>query len=290
MNAVMTDLNLVSGLVGQYALPWAKNIFFALLIFIIGRITVKIIVSFASRLMHKGGMDDILRRFILSIVKSVLLLFVVIASLEQLGLDTTSLVALLGAAGLAVGLALKDSLANFSAGVMLIIYRPFTKGDYVEAGGTQGTVEEITLLTTMFATPDNKQVIVPNAAVFSGVITNYSAKPVRRVDMTFGVGYADDLKQAKGIIENILANDPRVLKDPAPTVAVGELADSSVNFVVRPWCNTADYWSLFFDTTEKVKQAFDEQNISIPFPQMDVHVRQPVEAGPRQLAMETSVQ
>ena len=217
-------------------------------------------------------MDEILVKFLSSILHWVLLLFVVIASLSQLGIDTTSLVALLGAAGLAIGLSLQSSLANFAAGVMLIVFRPFTKGDFVEVAGTSGSVDNISIFTTTLTTPDNKEVIVPNGSVIGNNIVNYSARPTRRVDMVFGIGYGDDIKKAKELLEQIVAADTRVLAEPAPVVALGELADSSVNFLVRPWVNAEDYWSVLWDTTETVKLKFDEAGISIPYPQMDVHL------------------
>mgnify|MGYP003571999933 FL=1 len=229
-----------------------------------------------SKLLRKGlgkaDMDPILVNFVASIVSSLLLLFIIIASLNQLGVDTTSLIAIFGAAGLAIGLALQGSLQNFASGVMLIIFRPFKTGDFVEAGGTSGVVESISIFTTIMRTGDNREVIVPNGAIYSGTITNYSARETRRVDMVFGIGYGDDIKKAKQILQQVLDQDERVLKDPAALVAVGELADSSVNFNVRPWVKSADYWSVKFDLTEKVKLAFDENKISIPFPQMDVHM------------------
>ncbi len=254
-----------------YVVPWAIKIALALLIFVIGRKVVDMIVGVAQKLMRRQEMDEILVRFVSSIVKWVLLLFVIIAALSQLGVDTTSLIALLGAAGLAIGLALQSSLANFAAGVMLIIFRPFTKGDFVEAGGAMGVVEAITIFTTKLTTPDNKSVIVPNSSVFSNNITNFSAKPTRRVDMVFGISYDDDIKKAKELLEQIIADDERVLAEPAPVVALGELGDSSVNFLVRPWVNSADYWGVLWDTTETVKLKFDAEGISIPYPQMDVH-------------------
>jgi small conductance mechanosensitive channel len=188
--------------------------------------------------------------------------------------ETTSFIAILGAAGLAVGFALQGSLSNFAAGVMLIIFRPFKSGDFIEAGGTIGVVEAIQIFNTVLRTPDNKMVIVPNSNITGGNITNYSAKEDRRIDMVFGIGYDDDLKKAKEILERLISEDSRILKDPAPTVAVSELADSSVNFVVRPWVKTSDYWAVYWDFTEKVKLTFDAEGISIPYPQQDVHMHQ----------------
>jgi small conductance mechanosensitive channel len=216
--------------------------------------------------------DSILSDFLITILKAMLLLVVVIAALNQLGVDTTSMIALIGAAGLAVGLALQGTLANFAAGVMLILFRPFKDGDFVEAGGCTGVIEQITIFSTLFVTGDNKQVIVPNGAIYGGTITNYSAKPTRRIDLVFGIGYGDDLLKAKQIIEKVLGEEGRILADPAPGIAVGELADSSVNINVRPWVNGADYWPVRADLLEKVKLTFDAQGISIPYPQMDVHL------------------
>lgn len=264
------DIDLAT-IIDTYVVPWGIKIALALVIFYVGRMAVAVIVRVFDKFMTGRGTDEILVKFLRSILRWVLLLFVVIAALSQLGIDTTSLVALLGAAGLAIGLSLQSSLSNFAAGVMLIIFRPFTKGDFVEAGGATGSVEKISILTTTMTTPDNKEVIIPNSAVFSNNITNFSARPTRRVDMVFGVSYDDDIRKAKKLLEEIVAADERVLAEPAPVVAVGALADSSVNFLVRPWVKSEDYWAVFWGTTEAVKLKFDEAGISIPYPQMDVH-------------------
>jgi small conductance mechanosensitive channel len=256
----------------EYLLPWLIQFGLAIVIFFIGRIAIKVIVKLIRSLLTRAGFDTILVNFLGSILNFLLMLVVVIAALDQLGVDTTSLVALVGAAGLAVGLALQGSLQNFAAGVMLVVFRPFTKGDFVEAAGVAGVVEEINIFNTRLKTGDNKIVIVPNGAIFSSNITNYSANETRRIDMVFGIGYDDDLKQAKAILQRILSEDERILKEPAPLVALGELADSSVNFNVRPWVASGDYWSVFYDLNEKVKLAFDADGISIPYPQMDVHL------------------
>jgi len=270
----ITNLD-INALISDYVIPWGLNIFFALLIFIIGKIVVSIIISVLKKVLRRTKMDDILLNFVTSILKTILVLFVVIASLNQLGIDTTSLIALLGAAGLAIGLALQGSLQNFAAGVMLLIFRPFKAGDFVEAGGVAGIVESISIFTTIMRTADNKEVIVPNGTIYGGSITNYSARDTRRVDLVFGIGYDDSIKDAKEIMENIINSDPRVLKDPETQIAVSELADSSVNFVVRPWVKSEDFWAVKFDLTEKIKLAFDEKGISIPYPQMDVHLNKP---------------
>jgi small conductance mechanosensitive channel len=262
----------IAELTTTYVIPWGIRLIWAVVIFIVGRIAVSIVTRVLNKFMRSRGMDEMLVGFLTSILRSVLLLFVVIAALNQLGVDTTSLVALLGAAGLAIGLSLQSSLANFAAGVMLIIFRPFSKGDFVEAGGASGVVDDINIFTTTMTTSDNKEVIVPNGTVVAGTITNYSARSTRRVDMVFGISYDDDLLKAKQLLTDIIAADERVLAEPAPVVSLGELADSSVNFLVRPWVKSGDYWDLKSDVTEKVKLTFDREGISIPYPQMAVHV------------------
>jgi small conductance mechanosensitive channel len=244
----------------------------ALVIFFIGRFVVKILIKILRAVLKKSKMDAMLVDFIASIANAILLLFVIIAAIDQLGVDTTSLIALIGAAGLAVGLAMQKSLQNFAAGVMLIVFRPFKTGDFVEAAGTSGVVESISIFTTIMRTGDNREIIIPNGAIYDGTIINYSARDTRRIDMVFGIGYGDDIKKAKEILLTIIKSDERVLEEPEPLIAVAELADSSVNFNVRPWVNSADYWAVRFDLTEKIKIAFDENGISIPFPQMDVHM------------------
>jgi small conductance mechanosensitive channel len=265
----------IAEIVQTYVIPWGIKLVLALAIFYVGRIVVAGVVGFIRKLLNARGMDDILVGFVTAILRWILLLFVAIAALSQLGIDTTSLVALLGAAGLAIGLSLQSSLSNFAAGVMLIIFRPFTRGDFVEAGGATGIIEKISIFTTTMTTPDNKEVIVPNGAIIGNNITNYSARPTRRVDMVFGVSYDEDIRKAKGILEEIVEADPRVLAEPAPVIALGALADSSVNLLVRPWAKTEDYWPLLWDITEAVKTRFDQEGISIPYPQMDVHFAKP---------------
>ena len=261
-----------------YIFPWIVDIVIALAIFFIGRWVIKQLIKVLERVLRKSSVDDMLVNFIGSIANVVLLLFVIVASLNQLGVDTTSLIALLGAAGLAIGLSLQDSLKNFAAGVMLIIFKPFREGDFVEAAGVSAVVEKIQIFNSVMRTGDNREVIVPNGAIYSGVIINYSARDTRRVDMVFGIGYDDDLRKAKAVLTEIVEADERILKDPAPVIAVSELADSSVNFVVRPWVNSADYWAVLWETTEAVKLRFDEEGISIPYPQMDVHLHKQEDA------------
>ncbi|GMR08256.1 MAG: small-conductance mechanosensitive channel MscS [Gammaproteobacteria bacterium] len=256
----------------DYLIPWGVNILMAIIIFIVGRIVVRIIVSITRKLLQRASMESILVEFVSSITNVILLLFVVIASLDQLGVNTTSLIALIGAAGLAIGLALQSSLQNFAAGVMLIVFRPFKTGDFIEAGGTAGVVEKINLFSTTMRTGDNREVIVPNGNIYGDTITNNSARDTRRIDMVFGIGYNDDIRKARDIMQGILDTDERVLDDPEPLIAVSELADSSVNFIVRPWVKSSDYFSTKCDLIENIKLAFDEHGISIPFPQMDVHL------------------
>lgn len=257
-----------------YVYPWSLKIALALVIFIIGRLVAKLINRTLRKVMKKANLDELLIDFIGSIVYSVLLVIVVLAALEQLGVNTTSALAILGAAGLAVGLALKDSLSNFASGVMLIIFRPFKVGDFVEAGGVSGVVEKIQIISTVMRTGDNREIIIPNSKIYGGTITNNSARDTRRIDLVMGIGYEDDIDKARQIMLDIMAADERIMKDPAPAVALGELADSSVNFTVRPWVGSADYWEVRSDLLEAFKKAFDEKGISIPYPQRDVHLHE----------------
>lgn len=264
----------MENIIAMYVVPWSINIGLALAIVIVGRLITKVLVKVLKRLLVNAKIEAMLIEFIASIAKAMLLLFVVIAALDMLGVNTTSLIALLGAAGLAVGLALQGSLQNFASGVLLIIFRPFHVGDTIEAGGIIGKVEKITIFNTIILSADNREIIVPNGTIYGGTITNISARDTRRIDMVFGIGYGDDIKKAKNILMEAMTSDERVLKDPAPKVALSELADSSVNFVARPWVKTDDYWAVKWDLTEKIKQDFDAQGVSIPFPQMDVHMDQ----------------
>jgi small conductance mechanosensitive channel len=258
----------------EWSALYGTKVIGAIAILIIGRIVVGIVARMIKRLMRKAGVDETLTKFTVSLTRIALMVFVILAALSTLGVQTTSFIAVIGAAGLAVGFALQGSLSNFASGVMLVIFRPFRVGDFVEAGGIAGTAEAVQIFHTVLKTPDNKKVIIPNNSITGSNIINYSAKDERRIDLVFGIGYGDDLKKAKGILERILAEDARVQKDPAPVVAVSELGDSSVNFVVRPWVKTGDYWNVYWDITERVKLTFDAEGISIPFPQRDVHLHQ----------------
>ena len=246
----------------------------AVVIFIIGRIVIGMITGFIKRVMNRAETDEILTRFFVNFIKTALLVILVIMVLNQLGVETTSFIAILAAAGLAIGFALQGSLSNFASGILLIVFRPFKSGDYIEASGKTGVVEEIGIFSSTLRVYDKTKIIIPNSGITGTTIINYSARKSRRVDLVFGIGYNDDLKRAKEVFERVLTDDPRVLKDPAPLVAVSELADSSVNFVVRPWVKNADYWEFYWDITEKVKLALDAEGISIPYPQRVVHMKQ----------------
>jgi len=252
-------------------MDWIVNIVIAIAIVVIGRMAAKWIVKLLRKVMVRSDLDPILVNFAGSIANAVLLLLVFIAALNQLGVDTTSLIALLGAAGLAIGLALQGSLQNFAAGVMMTVFRPFKLGDFIDAGGVTGVVEHIAIFSTTLKTGDNREIIIPNGQIYAGAITNFSARDTRRIDMVFGIGYDDDMLTAKQIMEEILKKHELVLTDPEPVVAVAELADSSVNFNVRPWVKSDDYWGVRSDLIEKIKLAFDKNGISIPYPQMDIH-------------------
>ena len=268
------DINEITSQISEFISTYAWNILGALLIFLIGKWLARRITSLLGKLLRRQKIDETLIRFLDNISYYALMIVVLMAVADQLGIDTTSFLAIFGAAGLAVGLALKDSLGNFASGVMLVFFRPFKIGDVVSAGGVTGTVESISVFNTVFLTFDNQRMIVPNGQITNAVITNINANPTRRLDLIFGIGYEDDIIKAKAIFKSIMLADTRVLSDPAPLIAVAELADSSVNFFVRPWVNTEDYWAVKFDLTEKIKLALDESGISIPFPQTDIHLYQ----------------
>lgn len=257
-----------------YLIQYGLKALSALLIFIIGKWIARRITNVFVKVLQVRDIDQTLVKFLEGIFYYLLLAAVIISAIGQLGVKTTSFLAIIGAAGLAVGLALKDSLANFSSGVMLILFRPFRVGDLVIVGGEEGVVEKISIFSTMLNTVDNQKKIIPNGAIGNAPITNQTANPTRRVDLVIGIGYDDDIKKAKDILVDIVESQEKVLKSPAPVVAVSELADSSVNLVVRPWVNTPDYWSVYFALTERIKITFDAQGITIPYPQRDVHLIQ----------------
>ena len=251
--------------------PWSIKILIALTIFLVGQLIAKYISRALGKVLSHTKLDKILVEFLQSLLRALLLVIVLVAALDQLGVNTNSVIAVLGAAGLAIGLALQSSLQNFAAGFMLLIFRPFKDGDFVEAAGTAGMIEKIGIFSTVMHTGDNKEVIIPNSAIYGGNIVNYSKRPTRRIDLIFSIGYEDDLRRARDVITQLIQADERILKDPEPLVAVGELAANSVNLFVRPWVKTEQYWDVRFDLTEKIKLAFDDAGITIPYPQMAIH-------------------
>ncbi|MCK9473299.1 mechanosensitive ion channel domain-containing protein [Sulfurimonas sp.] len=267
------NLSKYSDLAIMYAGEYSLKIVAALAIFFIGKWVVRKITALIKKLMLKAQVDLTLIKFLEKVLYFSLLVVITLASLNALDINTTSFIALFGAASLAVGLALKDSLSNIGAAILIIIFRPFKVGDLIDAAGASGTVEEINLFSSIMLTPDNKSIIIPNSSIINSNITNYSSKPIRRINLVFGIDYTDDLKLAKETLMQIIKEDERVLLDPAPLVAVGELAENSVNFVFRVWVKTEQYWNVHFDMLEKVKLAFDEKGISIPFPQINVHLQ-----------------
>ena len=265
-----------NGIDSSTVVTLGKNLVVALVIFYVGRFAISIVVRGLRKLMQKQEVDKTLETFVCNLVRIALLVVVIITAISALGIETTSFIAIFGAAGLAVGLALQGSLSNFAAGVLIVLFRPYRVGNYVEAAGVSGTIEQVQILTTILVTPDNKQIIVPNSQIMNSIITNYSAKDTRRVDMVVGVSYGDDLDKVRKTLEELVAADERILADPACKIAVSQLADSSVNFIVRPWVKAADYWGVTFDLTEAIKKRFDQEGISIPFPQQDVHLHKVV--------------
>jgi small conductance mechanosensitive channel len=264
----------ITNWISENAVDWSINIGIAIAIFFVGKIIARMISNIIEKAMRRAGSEEMLVDFIGNISYAILIVAVVLAAIDSLGVNVTSLMAVVAAAGLAIGLALKDSLSNFASGVMIIIFQPFKAGDYITAGGVSGVVDEIDLFATLMHTGDNQRIIVPNSAIMGGTITNTSALPTRRIDLIFGIGYDDSIGQARDIMMAIIEADERILKDPAPSIVVAELADSSVNLKVRPWVNSADYWSVRPDLLEKIKLKFDEAGISIPYPQQDVHMHE----------------
>lgn len=265
------DLQHYIELTTNYLSQYSLKIVAAILIFIIGKWLTKKLTALAKRLMIKAKVDDTLIGFAGNIIYFVLLLMVIFTALNALGINTTSFLAVFGAASLAIGLALKDSLSNIGAAVIIIIFRPFKVGEFIEAAGASGTVTEINLFSTYVEAIDKSITIVPNSSMIGGNITNFSRREMRRVDHVFGIGYEDDLRLAKEVMLEVIAADERVLAEPAPLVAVSALADSSVNFNFRVWVKTEEYWDVYYDMLEKVKLAFDAKGISIPYPQIDIH-------------------
>jgi small conductance mechanosensitive channel len=260
------------GKLGPLLIDWAVKIVLALAIYLIGKWIAHRVTNLVRKLMNAREIDATLVNFLGNIVYAILLVAVIMAALDTLGLPVTSLLAVVGAAGLAVGLALKDSLGNFAAGVMLVLFRPFSKGDFVEAAGVSGKVDDVQIFSTILTTPDNKQITIPNAQVYADTITNFTANDMRRLDMVFGVGYDDDLKVARDVLTRVCTGHPKVLADPAFNIFVQSLGDNSVNFAVRPWAKTEDYWTVWGDVMEQGKVELEAAGCSIPYPQRDVHL------------------
>ncbi|MEA3445726.1 MAG: mechanosensitive ion channel [Bacteroidota bacterium] len=251
---------------------YAPKLVLAIIVLLIGLWVIKSITKLSYKLMLKRNMDEALTSFLKSFISITLKILLIISVVDIVGVETTSFVAILAAAGFAIGMALSGTLQNFAGGVMLMIFKPFRVGDFISAQGNSGTVNEIQIFNTILKTPDNKTIIQPNGSLSTGSMINYSTEPTRRVDFTFGIGYSDDIDKARTVIRRLIDADTRIHKDPEPFIAISELADSSVNFAVRVWANGGDYWGIFFDLNEAVKKEFDKENISIPFPQTDVHL------------------
>ena len=254
------------------AIGFAPKLALAIVLLIVGFAVIGGVVKLLKKIMKKRDLDETLRNFLGSFASVILKVALLVSVAGIVGIETASFIALLGAAGIAIGLALQGSLSNFAGGVLLMIFRPFKVGQYITAQGYSGTVEDIQIFHTYLQTPDNRVIILANGPLAGGSIMNYSVKPTRRVDFTFGIGYSDDIDKAKSLLKEIIDADERVMRDPEPFIAVGALGDSSVDFTVRVWCQAADYWAIHFDMYEKVKKAFDAQGVSIPFPQRDVHL------------------
>lgn len=257
---------------GELIMLYAPKVLLAIVVLIVGLWIIKAIVNTMVKMLNKKNVDPSLVPFLKGLTGIILKVMLLISVVSMLGVETTSFIAVLGAAGLAVGLALSGTLQNFAGGVILLILKPFKVGDFIDAQSYAGTVHEIQIFNTILKTPDNKTVYIPNGGLATGALVNFSTEPTRRVDMSFGIGYTDDIDKAKEILMRLLKEDDRVLKEPEPTVTVAQLADSSVNFNVRPWVNAGDYWGVYLDMQEKVKKTFDAEGVSIPFPQMDVHL------------------
>ena len=266
------DVNTIMETASTLGTELGIKVLTAAAIFFIGRWIAHALVNASRKAMARMKIEPTLEKFLSNILHAALLIVVVITTIGAMGVQTTSLLAVLGAAGLAIGLALQGSLSNFASGVLIVAFRPYKVGDFIEGGGVSGSVEEVQIFTTVLKTPDNKQIIVPNSQIMNGTITNFSAHDIRRVDLVVGCGYDDDIDKVYSVLKGIVDNHPLILQDPAPGVDLNTLADSSVNFNVRPWCNSSDYWTVYNQVTEQVKRQFDEKGLNIPYPQTDIHV------------------
>jgi small conductance mechanosensitive channel len=246
----------------------------ALIVVIVGKQLVKILLKVIKVALEKANTEETVRIFVANLLNTVFTVIIFVAAINQLGVETTSIIALLGAAGLAIGLALQGSLANFASGILIVIFRPYKVGDYIEAGTNAGTVKDIQIFSTVLRTPDNKTIVVPNGSIMDGSITNYSEQPTRRIDIIASCSYQDDLDKVKQVLKTILDSEDRILTEPKPQIAVSELAESSVNFIVRPWVNSSDYLPVMYSLLEQIKKTFDQEGISIPYPQSDIHIHE----------------
>jgi small conductance mechanosensitive channel len=270
MEQINFYMNKASDLVTTYGLKLVG----AIIALLLGLWLIKVIVRSIRKALDKGKMDDSLKPFITSLISWTLKILLFISVLGMVGIQMTSFIAIIGAAGLAVGMALSGTLQNFAGGVMILLFKPFKVGDFISAQGYSGTVKTIQIFNTILNTPDKQTIIIPNGGLATGSVTNYSTEPQRRVDWTFGIGYGDDVDKAREVLMKFINEDSRILKDPEPFIAVAELGDSSVNLTTRAWVNSADYWGVFFDMNEKVYKTFAKEGLNIPYPQMDVHVNQ----------------
>ena len=262
----------------NYAIELTSNfglkLLTALIVVIVGKQLVKILLKVIKVALEKANTEETVRIFVANLLNTVFTVIIFVAAINQLGVETTSIIALLGAAGLAIGLALQGSLANFASGILIVIFRPYKVGDYIEAGTNVGTVKDIQIFSTVLRTPDNKAIVVPNGSIMDGSITNYSEQPTRRIDIIASCSYEDDLDKVKQVLKTILDSEDRILTEPKPQIAVSELAESSVNFIVRPWVNSSDYLPVMYSLLEQIKKTFDQEGISIPYPQSDIHIHE----------------
>lgn len=253
---------------------YAPKFLLAIVTLIIGLWLIKRVVKIIKKIMQKSSVEASLQSFLVPLISIIFKILLVLSVISMVGIETTSFVALLASAGFAIGMALQGSLGNFAGGVLILLFKPYKVGDYIEAQGFAGTVKEIHIFNTVMLTVDNKKIFIPNGAISNSAITNYTAEPIRRLDLSFGIGYQDNIDKARNIIQAVINSDSRILTEPAPLIAVGQLSENSVNLIVRIWCKTEEYWDINFDSQEKVKKEFDSNGISIPFPQRDIHVYQ----------------
>jgi len=266
------DFDALFSKIAELATTYGLKLVLAIVVLVIGLMIIRAITKGATKMMKKADVDASLVPFLRSLISITLKVLLIISIMSMVGIQMTSFIAVLGAAGLAVGLALQGTLQNFAGGVIILLFKPYKVGDYITTQGFSGTVKEIQIFTTILTTPDNQTVIIPNSPIAVNALTNYSTQETRRVDFTFGIGYSDDIDKARTVIMKLINQDERILKDPEPLVKIANLGDSSVDFATRVWVNSGDYWGVFFDMNEKVKKEFDKEGISIPFPQQDVHL------------------